>query len=987
VVIHGGWNCPWWPCFLPLPLKPKPPVVTTFSDTYALDPDTMQWSMLPSIGEAPAARYGHKSILRGSSMVIFGGHNGTDYFNDMWSMEVVKDGNENKAKWTQMKYAPGSQPPKGRVGPGIDQYGDSIFVWNGEIWKDGHDERITDMWKYNLMSGVWTNLEKTSFPSYLFSLMHVDSLKINLFIGGKCNGPVFDKVVYLDLTDPATDGAQNAVIIGEKPSARYGQAYSMLEDGTTGFLYGGYEHSSRWVLSKKGFEFDVLNDTIMVSVGDQKCDDNCNLQGYCSAGKCTCFPGFLGGSTCTRSECAPGEELSEDKKQCVPCSYGAFSSSGVTDSSGSCMKCNPGYFMNERGGKQCTKCRKGTHQQLQGQDECQPCDQSSYAPEEGLARCKKCRPHSSTLQPGYLESRNKSLSTFLATKKEDCVCLPGYFGAVGSEMCTKCPTGASCCSCPGLSTAQIEENLLKFGEACEECASGVQVPIPKPGYVKSDYFIEGSTPTFNEHGQFRPETRVGTYFVQCRSAEMCVGGPENKCATGFQGVRCGTCAKGYFKTGRTCESCPADGVAVFLLMLMVALVATWTLLSLWLELQDPRVGNAMNFVLRFNETFALLREINIVYPGTVDTVMSICAVVNMNIEIFRVECILGIVDPEFLMLFAIIVPFIGAAVFLPVYLLWCVGVQDKEQHLDDAIYETFAGENETIGVEAKVSPSDRLVSQTFWGQLKACSPKQFRDICIATWVKMLTTAYPFFCMTFLPIIVGCQELVDGDTMLSNWPSISCDERGAMFPMAIFGALLWCAGTPLALGAAVYMWQTKRLQSNLQAMLLRNIFCGHRGSISGFMWRIVGMLRTFLIVFVCFLPLDGWDQSTIIYLLLVSTLYLEARVMPRTTHVGNICEATEELILLTVLFFGNLYNTRLMEGLEPKEGVFDSVVLVLALGFIFSMIGLSVHQFHQKYKRVASTKQGKKVDVIGGGFTKPADAAAATDIELAAGITS
>merc|ERR1711937_740949 len=98
-------------------------------------------------------------------------------------------------------------------------------------------------------------------------------------------------------------------------------------------------------------------------------------------------------------------------------------------------------------------------------------------------------------------------------------------------------------------------------------------------------------------------------------------------------------------------------------------------------------------------------------------------------------------------------------------------------------------------------------------------------------------------------IVGCQGLVDGDTMLGNWPSVSCDERGVALPLAIVGTILWCVGIPLMLAGAVYAWHTHKLKTHLQGFLLRNIFCGHKGTIKGFVWRVAGMLRTFLIVFV------------------------------------------------------------------------------------------------------------------------------------------
>lgn len=62
---------------------------TVFRDLHALDPLTMTWFQGPEGGGAPAARYDHSAnLVNGTKMVVFGGWNGSDFFNDVFVLDL-----------------------------------------------------------------------------------------------------------------------------------------------------------------------------------------------------------------------------------------------------------------------------------------------------------------------------------------------------------------------------------------------------------------------------------------------------------------------------------------------------------------------------------------------------------------------------------------------------------------------------------------------------------------------------------------------------------------------------------------------------------------------------------------------------------------------------------------------------------------------------------------------------------------------------------
>ena len=98
---------------------------TVFRDLHALDPLTMTWFQGPEGGGAPASRFDHSAnLVNGTKMVIFGGWNGNDFFNDVYVLDLQmmawsKPNTSGKYHRTESDLItidrPGSKPQEGSL--------------------------------------------------------------------------------------------------------------------------------------------------------------------------------------------------------------------------------------------------------------------------------------------------------------------------------------------------------------------------------------------------------------------------------------------------------------------------------------------------------------------------------------------------------------------------------------------------------------------------------------------------------------------------------------------------------------------------------------------------------------------------------------------------------------------------------------------------------------------------------------------------------
>lgn len=118
-----------------------------FNDVYKYDIAASSWDSVQTLGELPPKRTDHSLCLFRDSMLVFGGFDGSDRFNDLRELHL------GEKRWNLIN-ALRNSTPKSRFGHTAVIYGHSMYVFGG--W-DGHDT-IHELFEYNISSNMWIQL-------------------------------------------------------------------------------------------------------------------------------------------------------------------------------------------------------------------------------------------------------------------------------------------------------------------------------------------------------------------------------------------------------------------------------------------------------------------------------------------------------------------------------------------------------------------------------------------------------------------------------------------------------------------------------------------------------------------------------------------------------------------------------------------------------------------------------------------------------------
>jgi N-acetylneuraminic acid mutarotase len=115
------------------------------------DPSQLQVLGTTSIGNAPSARYYHSAVWTGSEMIVWGGYDNNNYFNDGGRY------NPSSAVWTALPATTLSS----RLVPSMVWTGTDVLVWGGGSMQNG----LNDGADYNRQNNGWTMLPTLNAPA------------------------------------------------------------------------------------------------------------------------------------------------------------------------------------------------------------------------------------------------------------------------------------------------------------------------------------------------------------------------------------------------------------------------------------------------------------------------------------------------------------------------------------------------------------------------------------------------------------------------------------------------------------------------------------------------------------------------------------------------------------------------------------------------------------------------------------------------------
>eukprot|EP01080_Neovahlkampfia_damariscottae_P003601 gene3602-6336_t len=161
------------------------------------------------------------------------------------------------------------------------------------------------------------------------------------------------------------------------------------------------------------------------------------------------------------------------------------------------IPCNAGHTANNYSSP-CYPCPSGTFKLTKGLYGCQECPENTFTNETGTLTCQNC-PKNKVSKKG-----SNSIS--------NCVCDIGFYkNPLNPDECFECPVGGIC----------TKTNL--------------SIPTASPGYWYSLQDINS--------------------FYLCTPKVACGGGLAENCTKQYNGLRCGYCSVGYYKSKNKCYAC------------------------------------------------------------------------------------------------------------------------------------------------------------------------------------------------------------------------------------------------------------------------------------------------------------------------------------------------------------------------------------------------------------------------------------------------
>lgn len=318
--------------------------------------------------------------------------------------------------------------------------------------------------------------------------------------------------------------------------------------------------------------------------------------------------------------CGDGTVLDSASNTCLGCP----ANMSFVASLALCL-CDPGFYSVEG---QCFQCPAGNYSVLSGSNECPACAQGKYSSVGGLTQCLFC-------PAGRYSSTTKSTSCLSCGVGKSA---PSYWTTmqkvtVGGRLTWAYLQGATLSADCGCDVNYYLDNST--GE-CTACYEGMDCIGMGDVLIKPGYFSEADLSVFECHVD----------------PKRCTGGVLGRgmCAHGRIGLTCSTCPDGHF--GAACEECEGNDLAPFILSFVFAIFVLCGLYyAIDTENRATQPKSAVAFVLVISLSVLNLQQLGVVSTLAIDyaepaaTIMRLANLLNCDIAVLQLECIIGQSSP------------------------------------------------------------------------------------------------------------------------------------------------------------------------------------------------------------------------------------------------------------------------------------------------------------------------------------------------------
>ncbi|KNC48809.1 uncharacterized protein AMSG_00589 [Thecamonas trahens ATCC 50062] len=618
-------------------------------------------------------------------------------------------------------------------------------------------------------------------------------------------------------------------------------------------------------------------DTGLLQPGCTTCSSSwfgaaCNQTCTCVNG--VCDSGFTGTGACLEcdfgfagADCSSCAQGFDPASLCSACAAGHDKAPGLSP----CLPCRPGTYQQTPGsGLDCIPCPSGFFQTGSGAHYCDICPAGTFSVSPRTAACTGCGPGRSS-SPG---------STALA----DCSDCPigSYKADAGAGECLACP-GTSTTAVAGASSVALcgcvpGEGYDAVSESCAPCdaaAGEVSIELDQSACTPCAVCAGGGTP---------PQAAPGYY--------------PGACLRGHTGFRCGTCASGFYKDADSghCKDCPRNIVAVFVVLFTCAAIGCVVLVRIARSAHGYFTAASIGF--NFLQVISVLASFpRLRLPGSLKQLFRVLSAVNIDLQLFRPECMVSDSKAAYHIIWAIKVstPAIMLIIFVAAW--GCVWSWAKCRG---------------------TMPAEKLQSWKY----------AFTNAS----VTMMFILYLMVSNTALEIF-PCTRLPDGQYVMDREPSVVCYSSTWFRQLAASLAVLICysLAMPLVVGTVLFRRRENLWKRKNQAKY-GLLFARYRPAFFLFELAILG--RKFGVIFgkVLFAHSVVW-QVVFALLVVALSLGLQLRLRPYSTIRINRLEtlmlvAAEVVLALAVAF-------------AVANGTFSFGTICLLATGVFLAVGLAV----------------------------------------------